>query len=112
MKSLLKAIDTIEAVAEAGSAGIRELSTITGYPPSTIHRIAATLVERHYFQQDSATKQYSLSFRFLELGTKVQLKIHLASVARPHIESLMIVLQPFPANLDLTPSNKVNSKTE
>ena len=49
MKSLLKAIDTIDAVAEAGSAGIRELSTITGYPPSTIHRIAATLVERHYF---------------------------------------------------------------
>ena len=30
MKSLLKAIETIDAVAEAGSAGIRELSSITG----------------------------------------------------------------------------------
>ena len=89
MKSLVKAIDTINAVAEAGSAGIRELSNITGYPPSTIHRIAATLAERHYFQQDPVTKQYALSFRFLELGTRVQQKIHLTSIARPHIERLM-----------------------
>ncbi len=89
MKSLLKAIDTINAVAEAGSAGIRELSAITGYPPSTIHRIAAALVKRHYFQQDPVTKQYELSFRFLELGTRVQQKIHLTSIARPHIERLM-----------------------
>ena len=89
MKSLIKAIDIINAVAEAGSAGIRELSTATGYPPSTIHRIAATLAERHYFQQDPVTKQYALSFRFLELGTQVQQKIHLTSIARPHIERLM-----------------------
>jgi len=89
MKSLLKAIDTINAIAEAESAGIRELSNINGYPPSTIHRIAAILVERHYLQQDPITRQYSLSFRFLELGTRVQQKIHLTSIARPHIERLM-----------------------
>ena len=89
MKSLIKAIETINAVADSGGAGIRELSKITGYPPSTIHRIAATLVERHYFQQDPVTKQYTLSFRFLELGTQVQQKIHLTSIARPYIERLM-----------------------
>ena len=48
MKSLFKAIDTIDAVAEAGSVGIRELSAITGFPPSTIHRIVTTLVEKNY----------------------------------------------------------------
>ena len=57
MKSLLKAIDTIDAVAEAGSAGIRELSSITGFPPSTIHRIVTTLVQKHYIQQDPVTKR-------------------------------------------------------
>jgi DNA-binding IclR family transcriptional regulator len=56
MKSLLKAIDTIDAVAEAGNVGIRELSSITGFPPSTIHRIVTTLVERNYFQQDPITR--------------------------------------------------------
>jgi IclR family KDG regulon transcriptional repressor len=90
MKSLLKAIDTIDAVAEAGNVGIRELSSITGFPPSTIHRIVATLVQKQYFQQDPVTKQYSLSFRFLELGSRVQQKIHLTSIARPHIERLMV----------------------
>ncbi|CAB1055881.1 Transcriptional regulator, IclR family [Olavius sp. associated proteobacterium Delta 1] len=89
MKSLSKAIDTIDAVAEAGSVGIRELSSITGFPPSTIHRIVATLVQRHYFQQDPVTKRYSLSFRFLELGSRVQQQTHLTSIARPHLERLM-----------------------
>ena len=89
MKSLSKAIDTIDAVAEAGSVGIRELSSITGFPPSTIHRIVATLVQRHYFQQDPVTKSYSLSFRFLELGSRVQQQTHLTSIARPHLERLM-----------------------
>ena len=64
MKSLLKAIDTIDAVAEVGSVGIRELSAITGFPPSTIHRIVTALVAKNYFQQDPVTRRYALSFRF------------------------------------------------
>ena len=89
MKSLLKAIDTIDAVAEAGSVGIRELSSITGFPPSTIHRIVSTLVEKNYFQQDPITKRYSLSFRFLELGSRFQQQTHLTAIALPHLEQLM-----------------------
>lgn len=89
MKSLLKAIDTIDAVAEAGSVGIRELSSITGFPPSTIHRIVTTLVKKSYFQQDPITKRYSLSFRFLELGSRFQQQTHLTAVARPLLERLM-----------------------
>jgi len=89
MKSLLKAIDTIDAVAEAGNAGIRELSSITGFPPSTIHRIVTTLVERNYFQQDPVTRRYSLSYRFLELGSRYQQQTHLPTIALPHLEQLM-----------------------
>lgn len=89
MKSLLKAIDTIDAVAEAGNVGIRELSSITGFPPSTIHRIVTTLVERNYFQQDPVTRRYSLSYRFLELGSRFQQQTHLTTIALPHLEQLM-----------------------
>lgn len=89
MKSLLKAIDTIDAVARAGSAGIRQLSSMTGLPPSTVHRIVATLTAKHYFRQDPLTKRYSLSFRFLELGSEVQKQFNLVSIARPHLERLM-----------------------
>jgi len=89
MKSLLKAIDIIDAVARAGSVGIRELSAMTRFPPSTTHRIVATLVAKHYFRQDPVTKRYSLSFRLLELGSQVQQQFNLISIARPHLEALM-----------------------
>jgi DNA-binding IclR family transcriptional regulator len=90
MKSLHKVLDIIETVADLGQAGIRELSAKTGFPPPTIHRILATLVERGYLKQDSISKSYALSFRFLELGTKVQQRFNLTSVARPHLERLMV----------------------
>jgi IclR family KDG regulon transcriptional repressor len=89
MKSLLKAIDTIDAVAHAGSVGIRELASMTGFPPSTIHRIVATLIAKQYLRQDPFTKRYSLSFRFLELGSQVQQEFNLVSIARPHLKRLM-----------------------
>jgi len=89
MKSLLKAIETIDAVARAGRAGIRELSSTTGFPPSTIHRIVSTLMAKNYLRQDPYTKRYSLSFRFLELGSLVRKQINLVSIARPHLERLM-----------------------
>jgi DNA-binding IclR family transcriptional regulator len=89
MKSLLKAIDTIDAVARAGSVGIRELSSMTGFPPSTIHRIVAALMAKQYLRQDPFTRRYSLSFRFLELGSQVQQQSNLVTIARPHLERLM-----------------------
>jgi DNA-binding IclR family transcriptional regulator len=90
MKSLIKVLDIIDAVAEEGKAGIRELASQLGFPPSTIHRILSTLVARGYFSQDPATKQYALSVRFLELGTMVQDQFHLTSIARPHLKRLML----------------------
>lgn len=89
MKSLQKVLDIIDTIAELGSAGIRELSSITGYPPATIHRIASTLIKRRYLTQDPVTKTYALSLRFLELGTRVREGFNLASIARPHLERLM-----------------------
>jgi DNA-binding IclR family transcriptional regulator len=89
MKSLNKSLDIIDAVSELGSAGIREISSKTGFPPATTHRIAATLVKRQFFNQDPVTKNYSLSLRFLELGTKVQQQFDLPAIARPYLQKLM-----------------------
>ncbi len=89
MKSLNKALDIIDAVSKLGNAGIREISSQTGFPPATTHRIAATLAKRRFFNQDPVTKHYSLSLRFLELGTKVQQQFDLPTIARPHLQKLM-----------------------
>lgn len=89
MKSLHKVLDIIEAVSAAGSVGIRELSSSIGFPPATTHRIASTLVARRFFEQDPVTRKYSLSVRFLELGSMVKDRFNLPSIARPHLEKLM-----------------------
>jgi DNA-binding IclR family transcriptional regulator len=89
MESLNKALDIIDAVSQLGRAGIREISSVTGFPPATAHRIASTLAKRRYFNQDPTTKHYSLSLRFLELGTQVQQQFDLPTIARPHLQQLM-----------------------
>lgn len=89
MKSLHKVLDILEAIAESGNLGIRELSAHTGFPPPTIHRITSTLTERHYLKQDPVTKKLSLSVQFLELGTRVQQQFNLTAISRPHLEKLM-----------------------
>lgn len=88
MKSLKKALDLIEIIGEAGSMGIRELSGRTGFPPATVHRIIAALVERGYVQQNRNSKSYSLSTRFLEFADGVQQRFDLVPIARPHLEQL------------------------
>ena len=89
MKSLHKALDIIDAVSKLESAGIRDISLKTGFPSTTVHRIVTTLVKRKYFNQDPITKNYSLSLRFLELGTKAQQQSDLPTIARPHLQKLM-----------------------
>ena len=89
MKSLHKTLDIVDVVAQAGEIGIRDISAKTGFPPATIHRIASTLVKRRYFYQHPVTKRYALSLRFLELGTRVQEKVDLSAIARPHLQQLV-----------------------
>jgi DNA-binding IclR family transcriptional regulator len=89
VKSLHKILDIIETLAKVGTAGIREISSLTGYPAPTIHRMVSTLVERDYLKQDPDTKKLSLSFKFLALGTSVQERLKLTELARPHLERLM-----------------------
>ncbi len=88
MKSLHKTLDIIEAVAERGAVGVRELSSITGFPSTTIHRIASTLVKRQYLDQNPITKTYSLSLRFLELGTRVEEQFDISAIAGPYLQRL------------------------
>lgn len=88
LKSLKKALDLIELIADAGTIGVREMADRAGFPPATAHRIAATLLQRGYLQQNLADRRYALSTRFLELADCVQRRFDIVSLARPHLEAL------------------------
>ncbi|MCG6912137.1 MAG: IclR family transcriptional regulator [Deltaproteobacteria bacterium] len=89
MKSLFKALDIIETLAEAGEMGIRELSAATGYPPATTHRIVSALGERSYLRKMPESNRYSLSPKFLLLADSIQERFEIALITRPHLEKLM-----------------------
>jgi DNA-binding IclR family transcriptional regulator len=89
MKSLNRALDLIEIIAERGGIGVRELSKTAGLPPASTHRIVAALVTRGYLSKDERSHHYTLSPKFLILGDKVQQQIDIVAIARPFLEKLM-----------------------
>jgi IclR family acetate operon transcriptional repressor len=89
MKSLDKALDIVELIADRSGIGVREIAQRCGLPPATAHRIVAALTRRGYLDKNPRSHGYRLSPRFLVLGEKVQQQIDVVSVARPFLERLM-----------------------
>ena len=68
VQSLERAFDLLEMLADAGGAlGLSELSTVSGLPLPTVHRLMRTLVNRGYVRQESS-RRYSLGSRLIRLG--------------------------------------------
>lgn len=68
VQSVERALDLLECLARAPQwVGISELSSATGQPVGTIHRLLKTLVARDYVLRDSRTRRYALgpAFRML-----------------------------------------------
>jgi DNA-binding IclR family transcriptional regulator len=106
MKSLNRALDIIEQVAEHRGIGVREIARLADLPPATAHRIVAALVKRGYLNKNGNDHTYTLSPRFLVLGEKVQQQIDIVSIARPYLEKLMAETREN-ANLCIRDGHKV-----
>ncbi len=67
---LHKAMAIIDAVAASGgSARVSDLSTATGMPLGTLHRLLSALVSERMLKQDARNKTYLLGSRISELST-------------------------------------------
>ena len=68
VQSIERAFDLLEMLADAGGAlGLSELSTVSGLPLPTVHRLMRTLVKRGYVRQE-ASRRYTLGSRLIRLG--------------------------------------------
>ncbi|WP_189913746.1 IclR family transcriptional regulator [Kitasatospora xanthocidica] len=87
VQSVERAFQLLEALADSGGvATLSELSTTSGLPMPTIHRLVRTLVQQGYVRQDTA-RRYTLGPRLIRLGeTAGRL---LGSWARPYLAELM-----------------------
>jgi IclR family acetate operon transcriptional repressor len=82
-----RAFELLEHMADAGGeVGLSQLSTASGLPLPTIHRLMRTLVNQGYVRQEPS-RRYALGPRLIRLGeTSGRL---LGSWARPHLARLV-----------------------
>ncbi|MFT3723317.1 MAG: IclR family transcriptional regulator [Hyphomonadaceae bacterium] len=85
-QTLTRGLDVIEVVSQ-GSTTLQELASEMGLPRSTVHRLAAALVDRSYLKFTRGGG-YSLGPRLLELGHVASRQTSLQRVAREYLEAL------------------------
>jgi DNA-binding IclR family transcriptional regulator len=89
VQSLDRALDLLEALANAGEAGVSDLATKTGLVPSTAHRLLSTLVERGYAAQSASGGRYLIGYKLLELASGLQDRVERLKLAsREHLEAI------------------------
>jgi DNA-binding IclR family transcriptional regulator len=69
-------------------ASLADISGAVGLPKSTISRILSSLIARGYAAQSVESKQYHLSMRMFEIGSRVVGSVNLLAAARPYLERL------------------------
>jgi DNA-binding IclR family transcriptional regulator len=89
VRSLDRALDLLEALANAGEAGVSDLAARTGLVPSTTHRLLNTLVERGYAAQSASGGRYLIGYKLLELSSGLQDRVErIKLAAREHLEAI------------------------
>jgi len=89
LSSLNDDLNILEAMAyDTKPLVISEISRMTGYPKSKVHRVLLTLARRSYVRKDSTTRRYQLTLRFLEIGSVAVNQLEIKEVARPYLEKL------------------------
>lgn len=83
-----KLFQVIETLAEHGPMGIMELSNTLGYHKSTIHRLVTSLQHLGYIRQEEDSLKYTLSLRFLQIGSKILDQTNVATLIHPMLRRL------------------------
>lgn len=84
-RSMGKALKVLDQVAE-GAETLASLSDRTGYPKSTVYRLAGVLVDRGFLRIDDG--RYHLGYRLMDLGERARQQVPLHTIARRHMERL------------------------
>jgi DNA-binding IclR family transcriptional regulator len=88
LRSVNRALRSLELVAEAGSLGVTELGRRLGVHKATASRLAATLAERGLLERDPLTDRYRLGFGLIRLAGAAMAGLDLVSSARATLEDL------------------------
>ena len=85
-QTLARGLDILNAVAE-GVSSLSDIAATLGLSRSTVHRLAATLVDQRYLGF-ARNMGYTLGPKLLELGFLAGRQLSLPRIARSHLEEL------------------------
>lgn len=89
LKSMVKMLRILECFSTKDrKLSPSEIARRTGLPNSTAHRIAATLREIGFLDQDRGRDEYRLGLKLFELGSTVLANMDLHREARPVVDAL------------------------
>lgn len=91
VQSVTRTLDILEALAFAEEElSLNRLQAQLSLPPSTLHRLLGTLIERGYVEQNSDNHHYGPGLKILEIAeaAKRNTRFELGHVVRPFLERL------------------------
>ncbi len=86
--SLYKAFAIIECLSKSDEMSILKLSKELDLNKSTVYRFLSTLSSLGYVKQNPSNRNYSLTFKFFQLGRAKSSSQSLSSQVRPYMEKL------------------------
>ena len=84
-QALEKGLELLAHVA-AGEDTLPKLTRASGWPKSTVHRLAAVLVDRGILRYQE--HRYLLGYKLLEFSEKAKRQLSYLQVAKPHLEAV------------------------
>lgn len=87
VQSVERAFQVMEALAERGSMGVREISHETGLHATVVHRLLGTLLELGYASQERDGKYY-LTYKLLAMGSQIQTHNNVVQLVQPLLKEL------------------------
>lgn len=90
INSLSRGLHALTLLAQAeGAVGVSELAEMLGVDPSSSYRLLATLERHGYVLQEAQGKKYALGYAALELAGAVLRRLNVATIAAPHLRTLV-----------------------
>lgn len=88
-KSILRTLLILDQFSSADELGIKDLSSLTKLPPSTVQRIVNTLESKNYLQQNPSTLKYRLGLAFFNISRHYSNSHNWVDSAKIHMERLV-----------------------
>ena len=79
----------LEFLADAGSAGLMEISAALDLNKTAVHRVLNSLIYMGYARQNAVNGRYEPTFKVVDIANRIMGKVDIVQIVRPYLRKLM-----------------------